>query len=1055
MFIVAFVSSIYAESFKLIKRQPIHKPKMHPYVNILQSQPYQIHNDRKALTNNKLLVILVDFQEESPDDPSTTGNGKFLLSPDPSYRTTIASPPHNQEYFEANLNALRYYYLAASQNDFNLQYDVYPKDQPAYTLPHAMSYYSQTGAGSELFVARIEEYFKESFELADSLDPEIDFSQYHHFMIIHAGSDWQHDVFGDTPSDLPSFFIKVSDGKEAIVDNGTVLVDQACNVPSTISQDFDTYDIDGTTYYTGYGALNGVMAHEFGHSLGLVDLYNVYNFSPMVGQFDIMDSGGAGVTEDFDSPGVLIEGELPSLPGAFSRMLMFKDSFQQRGLYKELNQILSLNDLSDVIQISASSQKQQSSPIIPNIIKIPLNEHEYILVENRSVDPDNDGGTAIQGDLNRRVALYPTAIDNPADTTATYEYDYLLPSFIDEDYRAIGGGILVWHVDEKVLFEQGLTNSDGIFVSNFENNSVNYSLSHRGVRVLEADGLDDLGNPYSWFWTGTPYEYFHKYKPSLDQNGFFQNWTTQLWHPELNSISKPSLTDYQNQPSFYGLKDISQPMAEMTFKLSAGIFDSIKLLGNADTLQIPLPLINSNLAEHVLPVLKNSSIHFYLYDPGININAWEELIAPLSLGLNSIDFEPVIADFNNNGYKELVIPQINKLYVIEYDDDVPVSYQVVNNTGHPFTTSPLFAFGKLYAATESAIYLVTDNQKSSLNPVDFIGGAFKLAASDDNLVILQKNKLLIVEPQNYLILTAYNLPDFFTKYEPIVVKEPISGEYTYVLMSDRGNIYTFTQNKVSMIFHNAFSDNNPTNPAVSSLGDYSPCIIFGVNDQLYAIKMDGTLLPGYPVYLEGYQSKPYSHTKVRFDTNASLNQYAEIVYLQLIEGGYVAVNAIGMINKISSMIDIKAESYNQTYYLPNEDKLFWFFNNNDGNLFAAELDNQPENPFIWTGFRNGNTGQINLGFYQPNSTSTKIKAYAFPNPVKNNRVTIRVENPDGDVKLNIYDIAGKLLYKNKYTSEYVSYKDFQIDVSKYSSGVYLVTVESNSQIRRIKFAKEK
>jgi hypothetical protein len=30
----------------------------------------------------------------------------------------------------------------------------------------------------------------------------------------------------------------------------------------------------------------------------MVDLYNVYNSSPMVGVFDIMDSGGSGILVD-------------------------------------------------------------------------------------------------------------------------------------------------------------------------------------------------------------------------------------------------------------------------------------------------------------------------------------------------------------------------------------------------------------------------------------------------------------------------------------------------------------------------------------------------------------------------------------------------------------------------------------------------------------------------------------------------------------------------------------------------------------------------------------
>jgi len=52
----------------------------------------------------------------------------------------------------------------------------------------------------------MEEYFKTALETADSSDQEIDFARYGHYMIIHSGSDWQHDIMGDTPSDLPSFF---------------------------------------------------------------------------------------------------------------------------------------------------------------------------------------------------------------------------------------------------------------------------------------------------------------------------------------------------------------------------------------------------------------------------------------------------------------------------------------------------------------------------------------------------------------------------------------------------------------------------------------------------------------------------------------------------------------------------------------------------------------------------------------------------------------------------------------------------------------------------------
>jgi hypothetical protein len=98
-----------------------------------------------------------------------------------------------------------------------------------------MAYYNPPGASGETFVSRMEEYFKAAIELADQTDPEIDFRQYSHFMIIHAGSDWQHDVLGDSPVDIPSFFIRVGEDKAAVVDEGSWTVTHACNVPPTIS----------------------------------------------------------------------------------------------------------------------------------------------------------------------------------------------------------------------------------------------------------------------------------------------------------------------------------------------------------------------------------------------------------------------------------------------------------------------------------------------------------------------------------------------------------------------------------------------------------------------------------------------------------------------------------------------------------------------------------------------------------------------------------------------------------------------------------------------------
>ncbi len=1041
------IGTLQAEKITVQRVDAVQPPKIHPFTSLLSAQSERFPANKKASNYERLLVILVDFQEESPDDPFTTGKGKFLLEQDPTYRTTVGSPPHDQNYFLANLEALRFYYSAASQNSFNLQYDLFPVSGPAYTLPHTMSYYNPVGASSDLFVQRIQEYFKAAFELADSLTPAIDFSSYSHFMIIHAGSDWQHDLAGNTPCDLPSFFIKVPPGKEALVDNGSVLISHACNVPSTISQDFDSYEADGKTYYTGYGVLNGVMAHEFGHSLGALDLYNVKNSNPMIGQFDIMDSGGSAVTEDPYNPGVLVEGELPCLPGAFTRELMFGNYFSHHGLMVVSTDLIAAGGCDQKIKISASSQFQPENNIIPNIIKIPLTADEYLLVENRSVDPDNDGGTTLQSALEQRVVLYPTPADDP-ESNPTYEYDYLLPSFVDPNYHAVGGGLLVWQINSDVIYNQGQTDAEGFFTSNYQNNSINTDYNHRGVKIIEADNLNDLGNPNSYFWTGTPYEYFFRHKPMLNASGEFITWSSLPWRPKLNAQSFPPLLDASHHPSFYGLSEISQPNNVMTFKLTAGMFSSWQELGSVAPYQQPLPIINSSLTDYILPVLKNHALRLYFYDAAGNV-IWQELLNPVNLNIDSLAYAPVSADLNKNGYKELCICSNNILNIIEFAEDAP---EVTKITPAPISP-PVFAGGKLYGATLNAPHQqnIANSERLKFN-IEWVR-ADKLAASDSLLLILY-NKNLILMNLFSSEQKRIPLPEDFTLYEPIIVKNEDTQQNNYFLISDKGNIYSSEGSSLNLIFTNSKPKLKLTNLAAACIGKYSPCLIFGRGHELFILKADGSLLPNYPLYLEDYQAEPFSHLKI--SSPATSVDGVCYIYLRVEGGGILALAAeTATLDYLHSIMAVKYQTYDQFCYLPSEQKLFWFFTANDKSLIAAELDGQNSQPFQWSGFRNGDSGLITLKYSSPAPLSQNIKIAVFPSPIKSDLATIRIENPASSVAIKIYDVAGKLVYHSQKFTAPTDYLDIQLDVSKMSSGVYIAVVTSKNKTAKTKFAIEK
>ena len=193
-----------------------------------------------------LLFLRVDFPADT--DPGTTGTGLWT---DPLY-----AHGNDPDYWvNKNRLALINYYAEVSYGKLTLNITVSPA---IYRLPKPMAQY-----GNET-PAHIESLIVDSVTAADA---SINFMNYDAIMIIHAGAGEETDVSNDTPGDIWS--LHYADASIS-ADNSTttpplradgVTITEALIMPQTGAQDGSTVDP------------LGIYAHEFGHWLGLPDLY--------------------------------------------------------------------------------------------------------------------------------------------------------------------------------------------------------------------------------------------------------------------------------------------------------------------------------------------------------------------------------------------------------------------------------------------------------------------------------------------------------------------------------------------------------------------------------------------------------------------------------------------------------------------------------------------------------------------------------------------------------------------------------------------------------------
>ncbi len=1006
----------------------------------------------------RVLAIRVDFPLEDPDDPATTGNGKFRLTDNgrnPILRVDengdtvfnpLYDPPHDKKYFEHLMEYVADYYRNVTYGRVKVEFVVIPQeDDSVYHLTHSIRYYGDTNNWLYGLAAIIRDAFKVADQdnnlpftftdldgngVKDAMEGVLD-----RYVIFHAGSAWQTDVMRNTPFDIPAVYVPPSVIEYAfgrpfiILNEGIDTVWDAAVMPEQMSQ-------DGVE-----SRLQATLVHELMHNFfSAPDLYDVSYHGAGIGAWGIMATGGylSYTSEDDTIP----EGLIAPLPNAFSRWWVswVTDLIWGAGgtLGSEFVTVApgtdpeSLTIYPSAVMTDSNGNFLVDPHSLPRFYKIPINDHEYYLVEYRKKDLNAD--STVKGLWRDGVFV-----------SFFGENDYLLP----------GEGLLIWHIDEDILWD------------NYSYNEVQVPRP-MAVDLEEADHVQDLESymppdmhPYQYVWFGCPYD------------PFFEGNNT-----EFSDTSRPSSLD--NEGGHTGIKvyEISRPETTMTFVLTLdyGVkgfptrlipeqvtIDSnrnfvryrsnsvkrtfLKFDSSSGTLwavaDVSVDTVRENYITGDVDTLSSfDAIDIFAIDTAGNIIATSEITN------QGFTYGIAAGDLDGDSIAELVFGTTNrKLYAFK-----------LSNTGiEPYWLRPVSAPDAIMSPpmiTRSSILIGNENQElvrygfnGAPNASLFVGtplrtppsygdGELWLLSSDGQLFLLDPSTL---EPEMSLfdgLVLESLLPaaladiDHDGKAEAVIARVTNYGETGYVaVVSDSGEI----------LWDDELIGRPIGGPAIGDIdNDGYPEVVVLTDRRLYAFNHNGSAVSGFPVAVEA-DSAPYPCPLILADADG--NGMPDILFpnhtkgiqgfdrhgrplrnfpLQLADNGdVIAVNMLtGTEN--AELLAFDRKGFLRGYQLQGSIIHWSQFGNSPGNTSFATF--------------NGDT--------VPHGGTGIDRVYFYPNPTHNgiSRLRFRAFEP-GKVEVMIVTQAGTILRRlGPFDVKGEDFEEVELDLRDVASGVYFVRV---------------
>ncbi|MBN2572867.1 MAG: hypothetical protein JXA68_12120, partial [Ignavibacteriales bacterium] len=798
----------------------------------------------------KILAVMVEFQEDKYD--ATYGNGKFgsIYTGENKTRKDILDPlPHNTEYFSNHLEFAKNYFKKVSNNNLNLGFYILPQ---VITVSKEMREYSPAVNSNDF--SAMGNFCQEVWTTIDTSTNFIDFNQYDLFVIFHAGVGRELNTPGSlgNDKDLPSVYLGSKAFKEIYgqqfagfpVEGGSFQITNTIILPETESREVETFNGNYLIELT----INGLIVASIASHLGLPDLYDTESGLSRIGRFGLMD--GQSI--------FAYMGLFPPEPSAWEKIY----------LGWEIPTTISVGEHNVNLVNYLIAQGGDTT-----LLKIPINSSEYFLVENRKRDALKNGSILnyIVDDLQYTKTfkrdttgyLYYDVDSISGVVIDVDEFDWALPGYELED--KIGDpfddiGLLIWHIDENII------------QSKIENNEINNDKNNLGVRLIEADGIFEIGEE---FYTligdrvvgeGTKEDTWYSSNPAE----FYEN--------EFGLNTKPNTNSNNGSKSLITINNFSEINNTMSFDVKFG-YENFELLKSTH-----FNLLNNNSELSYLHIQTNDQKLYLLNNKNLyRLNIDGQIQKTIN------DFSNLRPAVSSHNTVNLILGVVeNKLNILHTEGllDTCITFLFSDS----ITANPVFR-----NFDQDTIYFSLGISNGRLFNIGYNVIEKRIYISDSNQIILDQsiNQILYnsyslityVSSDNHLWNTSGLLLNIPEKIIHSIATIDKNNQNVLVLLSEDNIFYVIQENYILETFK-VLSNVPLTSFTLADIKkDGDNYIVLNNGKKIEAYNLNGALAENFPFY----DPLKIGFTGLPLTTDVDDDSYLDII-ATTIDGRIIVLN---------------------------------------------------------------------------------------------------------------------------------------------------------------------